>query len=530
MGTHEFDVGIIGGGLAGSALARQLLMAQPELRIGVFERQADGGYKVGESTVEVAANYLARRLDLNAYLFENHLLKHGLRFFFDSEGQDLDLAHMSEIGTDGYPFHPSFQVDRARLDADLRAMNLESGVDVRIGVSVQGIRVDDAGGPHRFDLVAGDQTTPARARWLVDASGRARVLGKALGWGRVDIGYPLTSVWGRFRGIRDIDGLGPDPWRARVRNTARHLSTNHFCYPGYWIWVIPLRNGVVSIGVVGPGKPVTTDLRKPDALRAFLASHPAVAQLIEGSEIVDTMGSSNLSYGAKRFFSEHRFGFTGESAAFGDPFYSPGSDIIATENDLLADLIRRDFEGEGEGERRKRTELYDRFMHYRIENALAIYKDLYPVLGSFELMKVKYAFDVSTYYNIWVDAYLRDLHRDEEWLSEQLRAREPTLIALRNLSRMFREVGERLRADGRYYRGNHGGYFVGQDPIHFNREVGRPRTRKAVMKRLQSSFNDAREGALALLGDPRARDYQPQPLYEFMVERSLLDESSAGMA
>ena len=465
MSSHEFDVAIIGGGLAGATLARQLRLTVPGARVGLFERTEDGGFKVGESTVEIGANYLARRLRLNKYLFQNHLLKHGLRYFFDTAEKDAPIHRMSEIATDGYPFHPSFQLDRQRFDADLRHMNLEMGVDLRTMVTVRNIQIDDAGGMHRFDLVGEQGTTSCRARWVVDASGRSRILGKALGLKRVPIDHELTAAWGRFKGIKDIDSLGPESWRAQVRHTARHLSTNHFCYRGYWIWVIPLRNDVFSVGVVAEPELMPANLRKPEVLREFFESHRGLADLLEGSEMLDAMGYDRISYGAERFYSEHRFGFTGESAAFPDPFYSPGSDFIATENDLLTDLIRRDLEGEDPAHRVHLTNLYDEFMKYRLDATMPIYRGLYGTFGSFDLMRIKYRFDVTTYYNIWVDSYLRDLHLDENWLTEQVRAREPTLIGLENLARMFAQVEQRMANAGTFHRGNLDGFLKAQEPI-----------------------------------------------------------------
>ena len=50
------DVAIIGGGLAGNLLARQLLRTRPELSVGLFERETGTSYKVGEASVEITAN------------------------------------------------------------------------------------------------------------------------------------------------------------------------------------------------------------------------------------------------------------------------------------------------------------------------------------------------------------------------------------------------------------------------------------------------------------------------------------------
>ena len=46
-------------------------------------RRVERDYRVGESTVELASNYLVRRLALSRYLYEEQLPKNGLRYFFD---------------------------------------------------------------------------------------------------------------------------------------------------------------------------------------------------------------------------------------------------------------------------------------------------------------------------------------------------------------------------------------------------------------------------------------------------------------
>ncbi len=58
--TRSIDVAILGGGLVGNLLARQLRRHSPELSVAMFERDTERTYKVGESTVEIAANYLSR--------------------------------------------------------------------------------------------------------------------------------------------------------------------------------------------------------------------------------------------------------------------------------------------------------------------------------------------------------------------------------------------------------------------------------------------------------------------------------------
>ncbi|MCZ7685715.1 MAG: tryptophan 7-halogenase [Sandaracinaceae bacterium] len=130
---RSIDVAILGGGLAGGLLARQLRREVPDLSVAVFEKSDERRFKVGEATVEIASHYFVRKAGLSTYLFDEHLPKNGLRLFFDTPEKDAELTAMSEIGTDRAPPTPSFQLNRHKLDADLRAMNAADGVEVHVG-------------------------------------------------------------------------------------------------------------------------------------------------------------------------------------------------------------------------------------------------------------------------------------------------------------------------------------------------------------------------------------------------------------
>src|SRR5207248_2966068 len=130
---------------------------------------------VGESTVEVAANYMIRRLNLGTYLYQHQLPKNGLRFFFDSKEKDLPLPRMSEIGSDHMPFHPSFQLERAALERDLVTMNRAAGVRVELGATVIDLEVARGGAPggeappHLVTYEQGGVRHEVACRWLCDA-------------------------------------------------------------------------------------------------------------------------------------------------------------------------------------------------------------------------------------------------------------------------------------------------------------------------------------------------------------------------
>jgi len=511
----DLDVAILGGGLAGTLLARQLRRTVPELHVGLFERSTETSWKVGESVVEIGSHYLIRRLGLTGYLYEHHVPKNGLRYFFDDPECDTPLHEMSEVGTVNLPFHPAFQVDRARMERDLFERNRADGVDARRGVRVEALELGRDGAPHRFELRGPGGTQPCRARWVVDATGRASLLAKREGLRVREQEHRIGSVWGRFEGVADIDDLGPESFRQRVRWTSRRLSTLHFWYPGYWIWVIPLGRGTTSVGVTG--EPVAADptLRTAEGFRAFLERHRGVATLLAPAKLADLGSYGQIAYGTRRFFSPDRWGLTGEAATASDPIYSPGTDFIALENDFLTDLIRRDAAGEDAVALAERTALYDRFMAFRHEATMLLYRGLYGCHGSFELMRLKWDFDLGCYYNLWVGAYMQNQYLDTAYLKRQLRQQRFVLQALRNFADLFRKLEATLYQRGEYHRANTGRFSYGLENIDFVERVGLPRSQREVLEQTAATFNLVRDRALDLLGDREGEARGPLPLTAF---------------
>ena len=521
MGETKVDVAILGGGLSGNLLARQLRRALPDATLCIVEKATETSYKVGESTVEIASDYLIRRLGLSSYLYDQHLPKNGLRYFTDGAERDLKLTELSEIGSVALPYHPSFQIDRKRFEADLLEMNRADGVDVRVGVEVESVSLD-AGG-HRVQLKGPAGATQLEARWVVDAMGRRSMLATQLDLRVPEVDHKVAAAWGRFRGVKDIDSLGDAAWRGRVRETSRMLSTNHFCYRGYWIWFIPLGRGITSVGVVCTNEHWKPALASEEGFESFLREHGAVAELLEGAELIDVAGYRQLAYATKQFFSADRWGLVGDSVAFADPFYSPGSDFIAIENDLLTDLIERDLGGESEKALRRRCGRYDAWMQFRWEAAMALYRDLYRLLGSQELLAIRWDLDFCCYYNIWYDMYARDGHLDLDEIADQLDSAEGTLTALRNFAELFRETEEELTRRGHYHRSNRGEFIRGDRYLDFAEEVGTKRRMRDVHRKTSEIFNRTRRMLLELVEEPGcdSAPIEPLPFYRYLEEGSL---------
>ena len=459
------DVIIMGGGLAGNFLARQLKLQRPELSVLLLEQKAlIDDYKVGESTVEVAASYMIRRLNLGTYLYQHQLPKNGLRFFFDSPEKDLPLERMSEIGSDHLPFHPSFQLERAKLERDLVDMNVSTGVDVRLGAKVVDLVVDGQAG-HNVVWEQGGEKQEARGRWLIDASGRRHLLARKLGMPvHKETRLNTAAAWGRYRNVAGLDANTNLAFRERARFTSRHLSTNHFMYDGYWIWFIPLAGDIMSVGVVYDKDRIGPGPRNREAFEAFLNGHRSSRDLMQGAIFEDFQAYAHLPYHVDSFFSTERFALTGEAGAFVDPFYSPGSDFIATANEFIGALIDADLSGD-RADFEAKTAAYDAYYRFKYESTLRLYSKMYPIFGSFEIYRLKYLLDFNNYYNLVYWPFVAGKLSELDWIRNELGFTEVVLRALAAMAEHFATMGETLRGRGEYFAQNEGRFANGLNGV-----------------------------------------------------------------
>jgi FADH2 O2-dependent halogenase len=370
----QCDLLIIGHSMAGGCLARQMHLEHPEMKITVIERKKEFGYWVGESTLEAFWNYAATSLDLGHYLDTNHLYKHGLRFFYDSEQHDLALKNMSEVGRSWYHGTPAHQIDRKKFDTDLCNMNIESGIDVRLGTTVENLELDGKNG-HLITTAAGNY----RAKWVVDAAGFASPIARKLGICEIkNDEHPISSYWARISGVANLDLLGGKEWRQRVRNTTRTLATTHFMYGGYWFWLIPLDADTYSIGLVTKNDECDIKIKSEQEFLDFLRTHKCMEELlpVKTAKILDYTQMKNLSRRVSVPYSQDRWFLTGMSAAFLDPLLSPGSAYLADSNRMIGDMIKADMQGDEEAYG-VMVPVFNRFSQFWLDNFFMHIKGLY---------------------------------------------------------------------------------------------------------------------------------------------------------
>ncbi len=426
----EYDVVIIGGAFSGAATALMLKRKRPEARVLIIEKTTEFDRKVGESTTEVSSCYMTRILGLTHYLGHHQLAKQGLRLWFSSR-PDQRFEDCVEIGTRYQSRLPGFQVDRAKLDSHLLDVALQAGCELWRPAKVTSCELNNGNGQTISAIVNGGRSsaTPpgagsqelappdsrertVRARWIVDATGRATMLARKLGYFRPNTEHPINAVWARFTGVKEWDSYD---WRERFPDYANHCrtgrewATNHLFGRGWWVWIIPLRGGDVSAGIVYDNRifklPEGPNLAQ--RLHAHILGHPVGCEIFGAAKAIegDVHALSMLPYHSEKVCG-NGWAAVGDATGFIDPLYSPGLDFCSYTSYYVADLLARSLAGEDVEERlRNYNQQYPVTYRYWFET---LYKDKYYYMGDADLMSAALLLDVSSYYIGLVGAVYRD--------------------------------------------------------------------------------------------------------------------------
>lgn len=397
----DWDVIIVGGGLAGSSTAYRLLMEKPSLRVLIVDR-GDGVKKIGESTVEVSSYFLGRTLNLSDYLSRNHVTKQGLRFWFTHTDCE-ELGDCSEIGPGYHVNLPAYQVDREKLDAEVldRAENL--GAKVLSPARVRSIKLEE-GGVQQVEVRMGTDETVLTCRWLVDASGPARFLARQEGWVVPNERHQTSSIWARYTGVKNWDDAELRerfPEYSQRCHGSRNTATNHVMGDGWWAWWILLESGEVSIGVVYDERLVQFDPNDRDMkgrLRSLLVQSPVAREMLADATLVpdSVVYRGQLAYSSKQICGDG-YVLVGDAAGFLDPFYSPGLDWVAFTTSLALDLIAKECPKERPLAKRVKAHNTNFKRSYK-RWFEALYENKYLYQGDFQLMRMAFLADLAGYY------------------------------------------------------------------------------------------------------------------------------------
>lgn len=205
----------------------------------------------------------------------------------------------------------AYQVRRDEFDKLLFDHASSKGVHALEGHRVISVDLEDK------EVNASVQSDDGRvfnctARYFVDATGRDTLLGNHLRLKHKSSRHQSAALFAHFHGVARRPG-----------SDAGNISIYRFEHG--WVWLIPLRDGVTSVGAVcWPGY---LRQRRTDNKEFLLQTLRSIPQLWERMDRAEMAGNlhvtGNYSYACSRMAGP-RWIMTGDSYAFVDPIFSSG--------------------------------------------------------------------------------------------------------------------------------------------------------------------------------------------------------------
>lgn len=308
---------IIGGGPAGSVAASRL--AQKGIDALILEREKFPRFHIGESLLP-NGNHVLKTIGV-----WDKITSAG---FIEKRGAQFTLADRSRTVRNVFAqgwipgLDMTYQVERARFDDILLRHAQQSGAQVQEERRVT--RVSRTGDHWRIEAEHQGQTATFTADWVIDASGRHCVMGRAMKLEKSPLPYPgRMAVFNHFEHmVRDQGEMAGDIIVMRLSDA--------------WFWAIPISPTVTSVGVV---------LQKNNGRQAGESWESLFWRKVGESPFLTQALAQANALGEYRIESDYSFSHTdfgrdrcllaGDAASFIDPVFSSGV-YLALESGLLA--------------------------------------------------------------------------------------------------------------------------------------------------------------------------------------------------
>jgi flavin-dependent dehydrogenase len=322
--VEAYEVAIVGGGPAGAALGA--LLAQAGRRVVVIERDTFPRFHIGESLLPMSVEVFDK-LGLTPRFDERFIRKYGATFVDSPTGRTSTYWFRDAFDK---RFAFAYQVPRDEFDTMLLERTRELGAEVLQPCKVSGVLFETSGDGHEraVGVKLGDGRE-LRASVVVDATGRGSMLATRNRTKGRFAGLNTSSVFAHYRNVERQQGEAEGHIRIVI-------------FEEGWIWMIPFRGDVSSVGAV-----VSTDFfkarNKEEDLSAFLertlAGVPDCVRCLEHAErINEARAAADFSYSVSSLVGDGWL-CVGDAGGFIDPLFSSGVHIAFKSAELAAEAI-----------------------------------------------------------------------------------------------------------------------------------------------------------------------------------------------
>ena len=307
------DVVIIGGGPAGSVLGCYL--ASAGIDTVILEKVRHPRPHVGESLVPSTTRIFKEIDFLSTMEKEGFVKKYGAAWHSVARNSEIAIR-FSEYRQPGVDQDYTYHVDRGRFDQLLFLHARASGAKVLEDAHVREVHFE-SGRAVGVTFSANGLKKRLNAHCVVDASGRACVLGTRLRLKQKDPLFDQFAVHSWFQGVRRGTG-----------ETRDFIHIYFLPVKRGWAWQIPITDKITSMGVVTDKSVFRRSKGRLETwFRETAATSPDLANALRGATRVRPYRpEADYSYSMKRFTGDG-FLLIGDAARFVDPIFSSGVSV-----------------------------------------------------------------------------------------------------------------------------------------------------------------------------------------------------------
>jgi len=378
--TERVDLAIIGGGPGGSTLAS--LVAERGHSVVLLEKDRHPRFHIGESLLPHNLK-IFRRLGILDQVEAIGVHKAGVDFTADDDEEHCEEIRFREAFDLVEGCEHAYQVRRSDFDRLLFETACQSGALGVTGARVREVDFESDEGP-LLTVEHDGAEHRIRARFVVDASGRDSFLARRFKLQKRNREHGTAALYAHFAGVP-----------RRAGESAGNISI--YWFDQGWIWMIPLPDGVMSIGAVC--NPDYLRQRGQDVAGFFQATvqrNPHAWQRMRDAELVSPVtATGNYSYASDRIDGE-RWLMVGDAGMFVDPVFSSGVFFSMHSAELGAEVVLAELAGDVRACRRARRRFRSRVHRGVRELSWFIYRFPAPTtrrlfLGSDSVLGIKEA-------------------------------------------------------------------------------------------------------------------------------------------
>ena len=334
---HDYDVIIIGSGIAGTIMAS--ILARHGGRVCVIDAFSHPRYTIGESTIPQTSQMLsliARAYDVPEVEYIGLGAPQGIRkhisskcgikrvfgFAYHQLGKEHDPTEAHQFGN---IFRDENHLFRQDIDAYLAQVAVRYGADLLQNTRIEDLEIDDHG-----VTVKTSTGKTLTAQYIVDGSGYRSVVAGKYGLREEPCRFTHKSrtIFTHMIDVKPFEQVAP-----KHLSIDWSLGTLHHLFEGGWLWVIPFNNHAASTNdLVSVGLSLDTDKHPKDPavdpeqeFRSFIDQYlpSAAKQFTDAKAMQHWVSTGRLQYSSSSMVGP-RYCLMNHAAGFLDALYSRG--------------------------------------------------------------------------------------------------------------------------------------------------------------------------------------------------------------